>query len=546
MAIDIDCPGCGKTFSVADSAIGKKGVCPHCDTFVVAAKTRFGAAKPSAGKSPAWTTGSVFPVHEGHSGPVHSVAVSLGGHLALSGGQDATIRLWDVDTGRQELLISTQAGPVRSVAFSPGGNYFASGGDDAKVHIFRLSNGKRVRSFEGHTDSVTSVAFCPRGSFLLSASMDKTVRVWDLSSGKCVKILKKHKSAVTALACDPRAEFFLSAGYDRLVRQWKIPKWKASTKFKGHGGPVLALAVSPDGDFAISGSADRTAAVWDIVKRRSIRILKGHQAPVHAVALSHDNALAATAAADWTLRIWDLDAPKTRFIIDNESNSITALAFDFDTPLLLAADNAGHVTLYNALEGACVRHFGGAEGAVTVLCPHCRRELPLPISLIGESGHCPDCAKPFRAVRYSPENSQVEDEHGLEAIRDGLFDNALKHFAAAMDNQCDNYPACLEAISTRYRMASDLADSSKFPEAVTHLQAGLDLYRRGTPWPAKYTAESQKAAYETAFLAAKVCRNGLADLVLARRYCQMARDFFSTPEVEDLLSRLPAPSQQTP
>ena len=267
-------------------------------------------------------------------------------------------------------------------------------------------------------------------------------------------------------------------------------------------------------------------------------MLKGHQAPVHAVSLSHDNALAATGASDWTLKIWDVDTPKTRFTLDTDQNSVTALAFDHDSPLLVAADNSGRLTLYNALSGATVRTFGGLEGALSVMCPHCRRLLALPSGLLGSEGLCPHCRKSFTAGPYSPDKSEAAFKLAMEAMHAGTLERAVSLFDEAFAHQCDNSEACLRAMSCRFRMADDLAASKEHSGAVTHLQAALDMYQAGRPWPTEHTAESRKLAYDIAFLAAKVCRSGLGDPSRARTFGSVARDIQRTPEILDLLAHL--------
>ena len=69
---------------------------------------------------------------------------------------------------------------IWGVAFSPDGKLAASGGYDATVRVWEVSSGREVGRFEGHADYVLSVAFAPDGRRVVSASRDKTVRLWNL------------------------------------------------------------------------------------------------------------------------------------------------------------------------------------------------------------------------------------------------------------------------------------------------------------------------------------------------------------------------------
>jgi len=538
MAIEVQCPGCSKTFRVAEKAEGKKGACPHCGTFIVIAGKHFDVSKRSAAARPDWRPGAAFPAFSGHQGQVQSLRWSHGGRLVLSGGDDGTIRLWETDNGREELCLEGHEGKVYSAVLGLDGGYILSGGSDKSVKLWKISSGKCLRTLEGHEGPVNAVAFCPRGRYGLSASSDKTIRIWELASGKCIKILKKHKAPVTSLVCDPRGEYFISGGYDKFLRLWRTAKWKQAAKLKGHGGPVLAIDVNADGGFLISGGADRTAAIWDTLRQRTLRVLKGHLSSVDAVAISFDGAFAATGGADWMLRIWDAKKGKRRFAIETEGQAITAIAFDPESPRLAAADSSGLIRLYDARTGEMLSVFGGAQDSVTVLCPHCRRKSHLPADVAGAEGRCPFCDRLFTATVWSPHESERLYERAVSQMHDGLPDRALGTLEEAIQRQFDNHDAHLKAITCTCRMARDFEQSNEYAKAVEMLQRGLDLFERASPWPGSLHADAGKLVYEAAFLAARICRFNLDDSDRALEFCKIARAFRTTPELEDLVERI--------
>ena len=76
-----------------------------------------------------------------------------------SGSDDKTIRLWDVDTGKNEMTLVGHTAWIESIAFSPDGKTLASGGGDSIIlcgiwiqgqqdaaHAYRLGRKHRVQS----------------------------------------------------------------------------------------------------------------------------------------------------------------------------------------------------------------------------------------------------------------------------------------------------------------------------------------------------------------------------------------------------------------
>jgi WD40 repeat protein len=67
------------------------------------------------------------------------------------------------------------------IAFSPDGKLLASGGDDGTVRLWDVGTGKEVRKYAGHEDAVRAIAFSADGTRLASASADTTVLIWEVA-----------------------------------------------------------------------------------------------------------------------------------------------------------------------------------------------------------------------------------------------------------------------------------------------------------------------------------------------------------------------------
>ena len=83
------------------------------------------------------------------------------------GSRDQTVRLWDVESGKELKKYEGNSTSVSSVAFSPDGKKVVSGSHDQTVRLWDVDSGKEFKKYEGHSDSVCSVAFHLRNLDLL-------------------------------------------------------------------------------------------------------------------------------------------------------------------------------------------------------------------------------------------------------------------------------------------------------------------------------------------------------------------------------------------
>ena len=243
----------------------------------------------------------------GHVGRVNGVAVSEDGQRALSGGQDGTVRLWDLATG-VVLRREVHDGPVTAVALSPDGRIGLSGSRDKTVRLWDLDPDHEVgmHRLEGHTAAVFAVALAQGGRIALSGGEDKTVRIWDVANRRADGAPLVHDGAVVALATSAGDSALVGCD-DGTLAQWDLKSRQMVRRLRAPG-PVLCVALSPDGRRALSGHRDGLLVRWDLDQGLEAGRMVGHGDLVRCAAFLPDGRRALAGSQAGILILWDVDA----------------------------------------------------------------------------------------------------------------------------------------------------------------------------------------------------------------------------------------------
>ena len=227
-------------------------------------------------------TGHELVQFAGHTDTVtvHNVAFRPDGKTIVSAGTsyDQTIRIWDVNTGRNLRTFKYQ---VFDVAFSPDGKMIVSGSPDKNLYLLDADTGKLVRTLSGHTDFVWSVAFSPDGKTIASRSQDKTIRLWDANTGKLLRTLTMDthlpKYFLNIVIFSPDGKVIASVGNDRTICLWDANTGKRLRTIARNTTPFHKnLAFSPDGSM-IACNNWLDIDLWDVNNGKLLRTLTGYR-----------------------------------------------------------------------------------------------------------------------------------------------------------------------------------------------------------------------------------------------------------------------------
>ncbi|KAJ3350356.1 hypothetical protein HDU83_009740 [Entophlyctis luteolus] len=375
-------------------------------------------------------------VLSGHRGSVTHVVFHPVFSTVASCSDDATIVIWDVDTGAIERTLKGHTKAVNHIAYdgeARSGSLLASCSSDLSIKIWDAkSDYKCLKTLHGHDDIVSSVEFVPPGDFLVSASKDKTIKVWEVATGYCMRTIYGHTEFVRMVTPTSDGRLLASCSNDHVsvsssavseaalaqiaffgqtIQVSSLSTGETVSTITGHSHVVECVAFAPFeacrtilktlnnggeakvGQFVASGSRDNSIRIWDSESGACVFVLTGHNNWVRSLQFHPNGKFLISASDDKSMRVWDLGQPlphsgvKCIHVADNvQSQFLTSVAVHL----------RGYV--------AC----GGENGSTPVSMAPPRREQPLPQSP-------PDASEARPAPAPSVQRDKERDKESLFA-----------------------------------------------------------------------------------------------------------------------------------
>jgi WD40 repeat protein len=243
-----------------------------------------------------------------------------------------SIKLWDLETGKESRRIKTQEGvPVSGVAVAPSGKLLAYEGQGI-VHLCEVETGKEVHSLRAADSGSRGLVFTPDGKTLIVRGNNLRVRLWDTTTGKEVRQLG-----------DPATTNTFGVVNAFIAGVLNIPP------------ETRLIALSPDGTRVVSASGN-TVRLWEVATGKELPLTGGHRRAPTSVALSPDGKTTVSWGTDFVVRRWETATGKQLSAFPSPTGT-TLATFSTDGQLVALANTDGSVRVHNTTSGVQLHRF---------------------------------------------------------------------------------------------------------------------------------------------------------------------------------------------
>ena len=316
-------------------------------------------------------------VLRGHLSPVSHLALFTGGEILASGSLDGTIIFWNIK--EQTLLNSAKISGkdgIKSLVFHPEEKILLIGGKNGTVEIRSFPELKLIFNFSAHKKTVTDIEFNNRGDIFVTSSEDGKVIIWDWKDRKS-RFSIDLNDAVSDLSIHPRRQEMAVVTTGGKFETWNIEKGTKINEIKKFEKSVSHVQYDNNGRRILTALDDGSIHIWKFMASLYLETLSGHERVIESMDFSKDSKYLISSGSEKSVFIWDLQNKSKFRKFDMGKHRVQEVRFIPESPYFVTAGTNGLIKIWNSEDGKLIRDLKFHKGKINSLSIHPKEKVLL-------------------------------------------------------------------------------------------------------------------------------------------------------------------------
>jgi WD40 repeat protein len=281
---------------------------------------------------------------------------------------DASVRLWDIETGQEISDPLQHDGGVWYSIFSPDQTKIATLTDQNDIWVWSAKNGKILNFPTRQKEELVAIAFNQKGDKLFSATITGTFLEWDLNTPTVKPIILTHDAVINSHELSNDGRWVVTGARDKAVKIWDVNNLRehksALSEFEVG---IIALNTNNDALTVFESMGIRNAKKWSIYSFPDLTIKSSGMLPLNTVIgqVSPDGKIIAYANKDNSLTVHNAELDKQLYTINEHNGWVEGIQFSPDSSIFVTLCRDSQVRAFNLKTGKLKyqKTFGGLYGS---------------------------------------------------------------------------------------------------------------------------------------------------------------------------------------
>ena len=279
------------------------------------------------------------------------IAFSADGNLFAYVSSPDTVTISDINTGEDVAHLAGHTAPVHSLLFSPCGQYLAGANLDATVQVWDIQSGTFIMMPTTYKGNRVRLVYTADGTLWVADLWENKVMIWDASTGENLNEFETLSSCHRASCFSNDGTQFAICNTRGDVQVWKANTLSTEALFSGYKSAAFSVEFLQESRALVSSHWGTTGKVfWDVASRKMQRIFPSltERSPLRrTVALSPRDELLAAETGDASIKVWNIASDTLVAELTEHENHVISFSFSPIGKYLVSAGTEGELFVWD-------------------------------------------------------------------------------------------------------------------------------------------------------------------------------------------------------